>query len=120
TPSSSATPASVSVSGNEEMKPTPKGRAGSDRAMRICLRNHDAPSGFVPPIMPKPPASETAAASAPVAVPAIEALRIGYSMPSNVQIGVVIMNGLPFLSLLPANELSSWQERTAAVLTFLV
>jgi len=48
----------------------------------------------VPPIIPKPPASETAAANAPVAVPAIEALRIGWSMPSNGQSEVVIMRGL--------------------------
>ncbi len=94
TPASSATRANSSVSGNEEMKPTPKGREVNDRAIRICSRSHDAPSGFVPPIIPKPPASETAAASSPVAVPAIEALRIGRSIPSNVQSGVMIMNGL--------------------------
>jgi hypothetical protein len=76
------------------MKPTPKGRAVSDRAIRICSLNHGAPPGFVPPIIPKPPASETAAANSPVAVPAIEALRIGRSIPSNAQSGVVIMNGL--------------------------
>ncbi len=76
------------------MKPTPKGRPVSDRAIGICSRSHDAPSGFVPPIIPKPPASETAAANSPVAVPAIEALRIGCSMPSNVQSRVVIMDGL--------------------------
>ena len=66
----------------------------SDRAMEICSRNHVPPSQFVPPIIPKPPASETAAANAPVAVPAIEALRIGGSMPGSVQSGVVIMHGL--------------------------
>jgi hypothetical protein len=94
TPSSSATWANSAVSGKAEMKPTPKGRSVSERAIRICSRSQEAPSRFVPPIMPKPPAFETAAASSPVAVPAMEALRIGRSMPSSAQSGVVIMNGL--------------------------
>ena len=42
-----------------------------------------APPELVPPIMPKPPALETAAANSPVAVPDIEALKMGCSMPSN-------------------------------------
>src|SRR4051794_331088 len=94
TPSSSAAAASSAVSGNEEMNPTPNGRSVRERAMWICSRTQLAPFGLVPPIIPKPPALETAAASWPVAVPAMEAFRIGCWIPSRLQSEVVIIGCL--------------------------
>src|SRR5262245_50622604 len=70
------------------MKPTPKGRSVRSRAARIIARSPSGPSGVVPPISPKPPAAETAAASSAPAVRAIGALTIGCSIPSSSQIRV--------------------------------
>ena len=47
------------------MKPTPKGRSVSLRTWAICWRSQSGPRSVVPPKVPSPPASETAAANCP-------------------------------------------------------
>ena len=59
----------------------PNGRSVRARTRRICSRNQSGPPERLAPIIPSPPAAETAAASSAVAAPAIGALRIGWSMP---------------------------------------
>jgi len=97
TRSSSATTISASVSGAEEMKPTPNGRSVRARTRRICSRSQSGPPERLAPIIPSPPAAETAAANSAVAAPAIGALRIGYSMPKRTVKRVWIM-AFPFVS----------------------
>jgi alkanesulfonate monooxygenase SsuD/methylene tetrahydromethanopterin reductase-like flavin-dependent oxidoreductase (luciferase family) len=68
------------------------------RAARIWARNQSGPPRLVPPIIPKPPASETAAARSAPAVPAMGALRMGCSIvrrsQSRVRIIVVSLKAL--------------------------
>ena len=47
------------------MKPTPKGRSVFPRTWANCCRSQSGPKSLVPPKVPNPPASETAAANSP-------------------------------------------------------
>src|SRR4051812_22027160 len=86
TPSSSAAAWSSAAFGKWLMIPPPKLRSVSSRARRICSTSHGTPPTVVPPIIPRPPAFATAAASvAGASPPPIGALRIGCSMPNRSQ-----------------------------------
>ena len=96
TPSPSAAAINSAVRGRWLMKPTPNGRSVNSRASRICSTSHSAPPIVVPPMSPRPPASETAAASlAGTSPPPIGALRIGYSMPNTSQSRVCNVTSIP-------------------------
>ena len=67
------------------MKPTPNGRSVRSRTSLICSRSQSGPPDKLAPIIPRPPAAETAAARSAVAAPAIGALMIGWSIPKSSQ-----------------------------------
>jgi hypothetical protein len=83
---------------------------------QIWARSHSGPAPLVPPIMPKPPASDTALANAAAAVPPIGALISGWVIPSSVQSLVVSMGVLASLANLALKEIGAMLAVTIKLL----
>ena len=88
--SSATTWATSSTKGLISMMFTPKGRLVRDLATWICSRTA-SPGALPAAMMPRPPPSDTAAASLPSAIQAMPPWNTGYSMPSRSHNGVRIM-----------------------------
>lgn len=93
--SSTTTRATSSTKGLISITLTPKGLSVISRHLRISARSC-SPLEFIPAIIPRPPAFETAEARDASATQAMPPWKIGYSMPNNSQIGVFIIKIAPF------------------------
>ena len=90
TRSSATTLATSAAKGLWSITLTPKGFSVRSRHSRIWSRTQSGPA-FIAEMMPRPPASETAAARLASAIHAMPPWKMGFSMPTRSQRGVLIM-----------------------------